>query len=206
MVSRTLLVEGSSTSSPDGGLSQTPVTPYHVVYMSDLAAINPPISHTNFATGGETLADISKRVAKVITAFAVPPTLNVLTLQLGQNDFVADGPYANNVARWIADVETLIASYRGAGNVKIGLTTQNPRNDPTFLGTRPAVNAAIRALVTSGKADFLVDWAIDPTYSQDADVTDTAKYPDGTHPSQANQNNMEALYYRLALDGLYASS
>jgi lysophospholipase L1-like esterase len=206
MVSRTLLVEGSSTSSPDGGLSQTPVTPYHVVYMSDPAAINPPISHTNFATGGETLADISKRVAKVITAFAVPPTLNVLTLQLGQNDFVADGPYANNVARWIADVETLIASYRGAGNVKIGLTTQNPRNDPTFLGTRPAVNAAIRALVTSGKADFLVDWAIDPTYSQDADVTDTAKYPDGTHPSQANQNNMEALYYRLALDGLYASS
>jgi hypothetical protein len=68
------------------------------------------------------------------------------------------------------------------------------------------VNAAIRALVTSGKADFLVDWAMDPTYSQDADVTDTAKYPDGTHPSQANQNNMEALYYRLALDGHYASS
>jgi lysophospholipase L1-like esterase len=206
MVSRTLLVEGSSTSSPDGGLSQTPVTPYHVIYMSDPAAINPPISHKNFATGGETLADISKRVAKVITAFAVPPTLNVLTLQLGQNDFVADGPYANDVARWIADVETLIASYRGAGNVKIGLTTQNPRNDPTFLGTRPAVNAAIRALLTSGEADFLVDWAIDPTYSQDADVTDTAKYPDGTHPSQANQNNMEALYYRLALDELFASS
>jgi lysophospholipase L1-like esterase len=208
MVSRTLLVEGSSTSSPDGGLLQTPVTPYHVIYMSDPAAINRPISHTNFATGGETLTDISKRVAKAIAAFAVPPTLNVLTLQLGQNDFVPDGPYANNVAGWVVDVETLIASYRGAANnlVKIGLTTQNPRNDPTFLGTRPAVNAAIRALVTSGKADFLVDWAIDPTYSQDTDVTDPVKYPDGTHPSQANQNNMEALYYRSALNGLYASS
>jgi lysophospholipase L1-like esterase len=208
MVSRTLLVEGSSTSSPDGGLSQAPVTPYHAVYMSDPAAINRPISHTNFATGGETLADICKRVATVITAFGAPPTLNVLTLQLGQNDFITGGPYANNVAGWVVDVETLIASYRDAGNnlVKIGLTTQNPRNNPTFLGTRPAVNAAIRALVTSGKADFLVDWAMDPTYSQDADVTDTAKYPDGTHPSQANQNNMEALYYRLALDGHYASS
>jgi lysophospholipase L1-like esterase len=208
MVLRTLLVEGSSTSSPDGGLSQTPVTPYHVIYMSDPAAINTPISRTNFATGGETLADISKRVANVITAFAAPPTLNVLTLQLGQNDFIGGGPYANNVAGWVVDVETLIASYRGAGNnlMKIGLTTQNPRNDPTFLGTRSAVNAAIRALVTNGKADFLVDWAIDPTYSQDADVTDPAKYPDGTHPSQANQNNMEALYYRSALNGLYASS
>jgi hypothetical protein len=28
------------------------------------------------------------------------------------------------------------------------------------------------------------------------------KYPDGIHPSQANQNNMEALYYRPALNVL----
>jgi hypothetical protein len=62
MVSRTLLVEGSSTSSPDGGLPHAPVTPYHAIYMSDPATINPPITHTNFASGGETLADISKRV------------------------------------------------------------------------------------------------------------------------------------------------
>ena len=208
MVSRTLLVEGSSTSSPDGGLPHAPVKPYHAIYMSDPATINPPITHTNFASGGETLADISKRVPDVITAFAAPPTVNVLTLQLGQNDFVGGGPYANNVAGWIADVETLIGSYRAAVNnlVKIGLTTQNPRNDPTFLGTRSAVNAAIRTIVKNGKADFLIDWAIDPTYSQDADVTNPAKYPDGTHPSQANQKNMEALYYRAALDELSASS
>ena len=58
------------------------------------------------------------------------------------------------------------------------------------------MNTAIRALVTGGNADFLIDWAVDLTYGQDADVSDAAKYPDGTHPSQANQNNMEALYYR----------
>ena len=92
MVSRTLLVEGSSTSSPDGGLPHAPVTPYHAIYMSDPATINPPITHTNFASGGETLADISKRVPDVITAFAAPPTVNVLTLQLGQNDFVVAVP------------------------------------------------------------------------------------------------------------------
>ena len=29
---------------------------------------------------------------------------------------------------------------------------------------------------------------------RDADVGDITKYPDGIHPSQANRNNMEALY------------
>ena len=205
MPSRTLLIEGSSTSSPNGGLAQSPVTPYHAVYMSDPCDVNRPTCHVNFATGGETLTTISGRTANVIEEFAVAPALNILTLQLGQNDFIATGPYANNVAGWVADVRTLLATYRtGAGSklLKIGLTTQNPRNDATFLGTRAAVNTAIRALVADGNADFLIDWAVDPIYGQDADVSNTTKYPDGVHPSQANQNNMEALYYRPALNVL----
>jgi hypothetical protein len=201
--SKTLLIEGSSTSSPDGGIVQPPVTPYHEIYMCDTVAVNRPTSHTNFAEGGETLNTISRRAAKVIAACAPAPKLNVLTLQLGQNDFVTGGPYADNVAGWVTDVQTLLATYRkGAGSnlLKIGLTTQNPRNDLTFRGTRMAVNTAIRGLVTGGNADFLIDWAIDPTYGQDTDISDAAKYPDGVHPSQANQNNMEALYYRPALN------
>jgi lysophospholipase L1-like esterase len=144
-------------------------------------------------------APLAGATQSVIEKFAAAPALNILTLQLGQNDFIATGPYANNVAGWVTDVRALLATYRtGAGSklLKIGLTTQNPRNDATFLGTRAAVNTAIRALVTGGNADFLIDWAVDLTYGQDADVSDAAKYPDGTHPSQANQNNMEALYYR----------
>jgi lysophospholipase L1-like esterase len=205
MPSRVLQIDGSSTSSPDGGLPQAPVTPYHVIYMSDACAINRPTSHVNFATGGETLSVIGGRAASLIAQFATPPVLNVLTLQLGQNDFIAGGPYANKVAAWVTDVEALLAAYRtGAGSrlLKIGLTTQNPRNDATFLGTRAAVNTAIRALVTNGNADFLIDWALDPTYAQDADVDDATKYPDGVHPSQTNQDNMEALYYRPALNAL----
>ena len=65
-----------------------------------------------------------------------------------------------------------------------------------------AVSEPLRALVTGGNADFLIDWAADPTFGQDADVGDITKYPDGTHPSQANQNNMEALYYRPSLNAL----
>jgi lysophospholipase L1-like esterase len=206
MPSRILLIEGSSTSSPDGGIAQPPgpVTPYHVIYMCDTSALNRPTSYINFATGGETLSTISGRTARVLAAFAPPPVLNVLSLQLGQNDFVSTtGPYANNVPGWVTDVQALLATYRtGAGGnlLKIGLTTQNPRSDATFLGTRAAVNTAIRELVKCGNADFLIDWAVDPTYGQDADVSDATKYPDGTHPSQANQNNMEALYYKPALN------
>jgi hypothetical protein len=177
--------------------------------MSDPSDVNRPTCHINFAAGGETLSIISGRAASVIARFAAAPALNILTLQLGQNDFTIDGPYANNVAGWVPDVQALLATYRtGAGSklLKIGLTTQNPRNDPTFLNTRAAVNSAIRALVAGGSADFLIDWAQDPTYGQDADVTDITKYPDGTHPSQANQNNMEALYYRPALNALQTLS
>lgn len=205
MPPRTLLIDGSSTSSANGGIVQPPVTPYHVIYMSDPSDVNQPTCHINFATGGETLSTISGRAASVIAKFSAAPALNVLTLQLGQNDFIAGGPYANRVTGWVTDVQALLAAYRAGGGsklLKIGLTTQNPRNDDTFLGTRAAVNTAIRALVAGGHADFLVDWAVDPTYGQDADISDTTKYPDGVHPSQANQNNMEALYYRPALNVL----
>lgn len=204
MPSITLLIDGSSTSSPNGGIEQPPVTPYHTIYMSDVSVVDRPTSHINFASGGDTLSTICGRAASVIAKFSAAPALNILTLQLGQNDFITDGPYANMVAEWVSDVQSLLASYRaGAGSnlLKIGLTTQNPRNDGVFLGTRAPVNSAIRTLVVSGHADFLIDWAVDPTYGQDADVNDPTKYPDGVHPSQANQNNMEALYYRPALIG-----
>src|SRR4051794_38748552 len=97
MPSIALLIDGSSSSSPDGGLVHSPVTPYHVIYMSDVCDINRPTCHINFATGGEKLSTIRDRTASVIAKFAAAPALNVLTLQLGQNDFVSDGPYANNV-------------------------------------------------------------------------------------------------------------
>jgi hypothetical protein len=63
--------------------------------------------------------------------FAAVPVLNIFTLQLGQNDFIATGPYANDVAGWVTDVRALLATYRtGAGSkLLIGLTTQNPRSD-----------------------------------------------------------------------------
>lgn len=205
MVSRALFVEGSSTSSPNGGVPEPPVTPYHVIYMSDPCAVK-PTRHINFAAGGETLSTIRGRVAHVIARFDAAPAQNVLTLQLGQNDLVAGGPYADKVATWVADVQALLAAYRaGAGPnlLKIGLATQNPRNDATFLLTRAAVNAAIRALVRSGDADFLIDWAADPAYGLDGCVSDITKYADGIHPSQANQDNMEARYFRPALNAVW---
>ena len=90
MSSRTLLIEGSSTSSPNGGIAQPPVTPYHVIYMNDASVVDRPACHFNFATGGETLDVISGRSANVIEKFAAAPVLNILTLQLGQNGPAVD--------------------------------------------------------------------------------------------------------------------
>jgi hypothetical protein len=49
MPSRTLLIDGSSTSSPNGGIVQPPMTPYHVIYMSDQSDVNRPTCHSRMA-------------------------------------------------------------------------------------------------------------------------------------------------------------
>ena len=50
-----------------------------------------------------------------------------------------------------------------------------------------------------GKCDFVVDWGVGPDVGPDAAGFNSALYPDGIHPGQAGQNNIEALYFRPKL-------
>jgi len=84
----------------------------------------------------------------------------------------------------------------------LGISTHNPRNEIPFNANRAIADPALRLFASEGKCDFVVDWAADPKWGPDAAVANQVLYPDGTHPSQAGQGNMEANYFRPVLNSL----
>jgi hypothetical protein len=86
--------------------------------------------------------------------------------------------------------------------VRLGICTHNPRNDSTFNANRAIADPALRLFPSEGKCDFIVDWAADRTWGPDAAAANKTLYPDGTHPAQAGQSNMEVSYFRPVLNSL----
>jgi lysophospholipase L1-like esterase len=137
----------------------------------------------------------------VIAAFR--DGLNILFIQAGQNDL-----RSTDASVWLAAFSDYLTTFRDAIRrsgqlVKLGISTHNPRNEITFNANRAIADSALRLFPSEGRCDFLVDWAADPTWGPDAAAANQALYPDGTHPSQAGQSNMEANYFRPALNSLF---
>jgi len=140
------------------------------------------------------------RQSSVIAEFRDGP--NILFIQAGQNDLVStDAP------AWLTGFSAYLANFREAIEtsgklVLMGICTHNPRNDNAFNASRAITDPVLRLFQSQGKCDFVVDWAADPTWGPDSAVENHTLYPDGTHPSQAGQNNMEAKYFRPILNSL----
>jgi lysophospholipase L1-like esterase len=181
---RHLIVEGSSSSVDNGGAG---TTSYHTVYLSH--AIEQTDQHC-FASDGALLSDMLGRQSSVIAAFK--DGLNILFIQAGQNDL-----RSTDASVWLTAFSDYLTTFRNAirrsGHlVKLGISTHNPRNEISFNANRAIADLALRLFPSEGKCDFVVDWAADPTWGPDAAAANQALYPDGTHPSQAGQSNMEA--------------
>ena len=151
-----------------------------------------------FATDGAGLPQMLARQSSVIAA--LKDGLNILFIQGGQNDLLSIDPSV-----WLTKFSAYLATFRAAiassGKlVRLGVSTHNPRNDTTFNADRAVADAALRLFPRQGKCDFVVDWAVDPTWGPDSTASNQTLYPDGTHASQAGQNNMEANYFRPALN------
>jgi lysophospholipase L1-like esterase len=191
---RHLIVEGSSSSVDNGG-AQT--LSYHTLYLPHA------IQKTDqkcFATDGALLSDMLARQSMVIEAFQDGPS--ILFIQAGQNDLVSTDAQA-----WLVAFSAYLAKFKEAieasgKSVQLGICTHNPRNDTAFNANRAITDPALRLFPGQGKCDFIVDWAIDPTWGLDAAAANQTLYPDGTHPSQAGQNNMETKYFRPVLNSL----
>ena len=195
---RHLIVEGSSSSVDNGGAG---TSSYHTLYLSH--AIEQTDQHC-FASGGALLSDMLGRKTSVIAAFR--DGLNILFIQAGQNDL-----RSTDVSVWLAAFSDYLTTFRDAIGrsgqlVKLGISTHNPRNEITFNANRAIADSALRLFPSEGRCDFLVDWAADPTWGPDAAAANQALYPDGTHPSQAVQSNMEAKYFRPVLNSLTTPS
>jgi lysophospholipase L1-like esterase len=191
---RHLIVEGSSSSVDNGGAG---TVSYHTLYLSNAVQ---ETDQQCFATDGAGLPQMQARQSSVIESFKDGP--NILFIQGGQNDLLSIDPSV-----WLADFSAYLATFRAAiassgKSVRLGISTHNPRNDITFNAHRAVADAALRLFPKEGKCDFVVDWAADPIWGPDAAAANQTLYPDGTHASQAGQNNMEANYFRLALNSL----
>ena len=192
---RHLIVEGSS-SSVDGGGAGT--TSYHTLYLPHA------IQKTDqqcFATDGALLSDMIGRQSSVIEEFKDGP--NILFIQAGQNDL-----RSTDASVWLTAFSDYLAKFRDAIKssgklVQLGISTHNPRNEIPFNANRAIADPALRLFPSQGKCDFVVDWAADPTWGPDAAAADQKLYPDGTHPSQAGQSNMEMKYFRPVLNSLF---
>ena len=197
-VVRHLIVEGSSSSVDNGGAG---TTSYHSLYLPH--ATQETVQKC-FATDGALLSDMIDRQPSVIAAFQ--DGLNILFIQAGQNDL-----RSTSASVWISAFSDYLSKLQDAIKssgrlVRLGISTHNPRNETTFNGNRAIADSALRLFPNEGKCDFVVDWAADPTWGPDAAAADNALYPDGTHPSQAGQSNMEAKYFRPILNSLTTPS
>jgi hypothetical protein len=154
------------------------------------------------------LADLTSRQSSVIAALTSTVGTTFLFIQGGQNDFITDAAYASNPSGWLTDFDSYLATFRSAisgdGNfknrVKLGIATHNPRADKVHNSNRNVIDPVLLTWPRLGKCDFVVDWASDTTYGPDAACFNSSLYQDGIHPTQAGQNNMEALYFRLTLN------
>jgi hypothetical protein len=194
-VVRHLIVEGSSSSVDSGGAR---TTSYHTLYLPHA------IQETDqqcFATDGALLSDMLGRQSSVIAAFK--DGLNILFIQAGQNDL-----RSTDASVWLTAFSEYLAKFQDAIRspgklVRLGISTHNPRNEIPFNANRAIADPALRLFPSEGKCDFVVDWAADPTWGPDVAAANQALYPDGTHPSQAGQSNMETNYFRPALNFLF---
>jgi hypothetical protein len=109
--------------------------------------------------------------------------------------------WLTNFSAYLATFQAAIASLGKL--VRLGVSTHNPRNDITFNAHRAVADPALRLFPSQGKCDFVIDWAVDPTWGPDSSAANQTLYPDGTHASQAGQNNMEANYFRPALNSFF---
>jgi len=193
-VVRHLIVEGSS-SSVDGGGAGT--TSYHTLYLPHAVQ---ETDQQCFATDGALLSDMLGRQSSVIAAFR--DGLNILFIQAGQNDL-----RSTDASLWLTAFSDYLVKFQHAIKssgklVRLGISTHNPRNEIAFNANRTIADPALRHFPSEGKCDFVVDWAADLTWGPDAAAGDQNLYPDGTHPSQAGQSNMESTYFRPVLNSM----
>lgn len=185
---RIVIGEGDSLTANGGSM-----------YFSSIPATSPKRIGSVKAVSGSTLANLVSRAAVIDDM--VPTELgsneNALVVQIGTNDLSSI-----DAATYITSLQSYLAARKLVTQRKLGIATILPRNNATFNTRRATVNAWITtSAVADGYADFVVDYAADPTYGVDAAAANATHYPDGIHYSAAGGTAMASIL-TTALDAL----
>lgn len=151
------------------------------------------VSFCPLAVGGSDIGAVQSRLGAVRTCNS-----EVVTLLIGANDMY-NGQLSVTLDMWLAKLWTYTDQLRAEG-FKVAVGTILPQCCHTstafqteFARRRPLANAAIRAAVGL-HIDAVIDFAADSRFGDDADATDSSKYPDGLHPSATVQGYMAEVY------------
>lgn len=175
-------VEGDSISVYGAGM-----------YTGLFDTARPGVQKCYLASSGHGIQNLINDIATVTTCDA-----EVVTVFIGANDlFNSDPAFDSN---WfLTKLWQYTDSLRSQG-YKVAVATVLPNGMTQFpapynamLTKRPIVNTAIRNAV-GVHIDAVIDFAADSRIGDDADALDTAKYPDGQHPSGSTHAIMETIY------------
>lgn len=154
------------------------------------------LSFHNAGVNGATLANLAARWGATQRGSGsvaqgpgyVPGALNILTVQVGPNDFSA---YTTQASRddWLTRLAAYFDIARSSGWVVIG-TTVTPRNASANHNTsRDYCNPLIKAMV-GVNCHAVADFGGDSIMGPEVAAADALLYPDGLHPSTLGSNHL----------------
>lgn len=183
-VTRFLAAEGDSITQ--GGYAPA-VTSYAYDFGPNAA---PVLYGRNNAVSGSTVADLVAR-APELDAVIPPDTTGrkfILSVLIGANDLQGAG----SVPTFLTDLAAYLDARMAAGWIVV-LCTILPQTTVGFNAKRNTANATL--VTWAGlHCDDICDFAADPVMGPDAAASDVLLYPDGEHPSNVGQSNLEAVY------------
>lgn len=139
-----------------------------------------PLIAENFARVGATVSVLEARKATVKAWLnASTATTKILSVFIGANDLVSQSgaTVLANLKAYCLDMKADVAG------LLINVCSALPRDNSSQLSNRAVYNPLLVA--DTSFYDVLTPFHLNADMGNDADAIDTAKYPDGTHPSNA---------------------
>lgn len=161
-------------------------------YARKYAALSPGrVYFSNLAANQQGIIDVQSRASTVDGLVNSNPwcTAEILTVYCGIND-LRNVNGAMSSSEFLSRLTSYCAARKAAFPArKIAVGTIGPC-DPaisvvTFNAERAAVNTGIRAMLTNGEIDAVMDFAADADMGPDAAYANTTYFGDGLHPTEA---------------------
>lgn len=160
---------------------------------------NPTIAYAKIAKGGIGLGTSADVAVTTVPADAVSlwglrqlilnENPSLITILIGTNDLGTA-----NQTTWLASLYDLVTFFRtNRPGVKVAICGLVSKSVADYRTARNSVNTSLRAAV-GNQIDGYIPIGEHSIAQSDAAGSDTAWFPDGTHPSTANHNIMAEIY------------